>query len=67
MRIPLIYSPIEIKQWLTEEEYLPGKWCPARPCPFNFWSWQWIRYRFSVIWKVWIGKYDLLNWEMDKH
>ena len=66
MKIPLVYSPKEIKQWATDEEYKPGKWAPSRPCPFNYWNLEWIRYRLRVIWKVWIGDYDLLNWDGDK-
>lgn len=62
MRIPLVYSASEIVTWHISEEYAPGKWRPARPCGFNYWNIEWIKYRFRILWKVFIGKYDVINW-----
>ena len=62
MRIPLVYSPTDICEWTVSEEYKNGKWRPARCVGFNYWSWEWIKYRFRILWNVWIGKYDVLNW-----
>jgi len=62
MRIPLIYSASEIATWHISEEYSPGKWRPARCCGFNYWTYQWIKYRFRILYYVFIGKYDVLDW-----
>jgi hypothetical protein len=60
MRIPLVYQASEIVNWHVAEEYEPGKWRPARCC--GFWNLQHIRQQFKVAWRVFIGKYDALNW-----
>lgn len=62
MRIPLVYSAKEIANWHLDEEYIPGKWRPARCCGFNYWNVEWIKYRFRILWRVWKGEYDLINW-----
>jgi len=65
MRHPDVYSPTEIKQWATDEEYKPGKWAPSRPLPYSFsfsQSWRSIKIAFKVL----IGKYDALNWDGDR-
>jgi len=63
MRIPLVYTASEIATWHVSEEYLPGKWQPARPCGFNYWTWEWIKYRFRICWRVFKGDLDVLNWQ----
>ena len=62
MRIPLVYSASAIVNWHCSEEYAPGKWRPARCCGFNYWTPSWIKYRFRILWKVFIGRYDVINW-----
>jgi hypothetical protein len=62
MRIPLIYTPYDILHWTVIEEYEPNKWRPTRVCGFNYWSVEWIKYRFRILWGVFIGKYDVLYW-----
>ena len=58
-RTPLVYTPTEIKTWHVEEEYLPGKWRPARPCGFR--GVKYFAMRVRIAWSVFIGKYDALN------
>ena len=60
-RTPLVYTPTEIKTWHVEEEYLPGKWRPARPCGFR--GVKYFAMRVRIAWSVFIGKYDALNWQ----
>ena len=63
-RTPLVYSPTEIKQWDGDEEYAPGKWAPARPCGFS--GLQYFKMRCRIAWRVFVGKYDALNWNGDR-
>jgi hypothetical protein len=65
MRHSDTYSPIEIKQWSVDEEYAPGKWAPARPCPYEFSFGQLLR-SFRIAWHVLVGRYDALNWNADR-
>lgn len=61
-RVPLVYSASEIVNWHVSEQYEPGKWRPARCCGFNTLSWDHIRMRFRLAWRVFLGQYDCLNW-----
>lgn len=65
MRHTDVYSAIEIKQWTTSEEHKPGKWSPARPCPYGF-SFYLLWRSIKIAFKVLIGKYDALNWDGDE-
>ncbi len=60
MRVPLVYGAAEIVNWHIAEEYEPGKWRPARCCPF--FGWRHWRMRLRIVWAVFTGKYDALNW-----
>lgn len=65
MRHTEVYSAVEIREWLIDEEYKPGKWAPARPIPYSFQFpllWRSIKIAFKVL----IGRYDALNWEGDR-
>lgn len=64
MRIPVVYTPTEVKEWHVEEEYEKGKHRLARPCGFaaNF-SWAIWKMRLKITWRVFTGKYDALNWQ----
>jgi hypothetical protein len=62
MRVPLVYSPKEIKEWDVIEEFYPGWWRPVRPCGFSG-----LRYtimRLKATWKVFTGQCDVLNWNL---
>ncbi len=59
MRNPTVYRASEIATWHVSEEYEPGKWRPARPCPWYGHRW---RYRLRLAWWVFTGKCDALNW-----
>jgi hypothetical protein len=40
-----------------QQEYEPGKWCPARPIGYpSFW------YRIKAAWLVFTGKADAILW-----
>jgi hypothetical protein len=64
MRVPLVYTTSEVVQWPVSEEYEPGKWRPARPCAFcGRMSWDHFKMRVRTTWRVFIGRYDALNWQ----
>jgi len=60
MRQPIIYTAETIKNWDIDKNTVSGKWIPARPYGHNLFS---LFYRFKLIFLVFIGKYDVLNWE----
>jgi len=65
MRQPLIYGPLELRQWPVDEEYAPGFWRPSRPCAFDGeWAWERALVRLKIAWDVFTGKYDALNWNL---
>ena len=63
MRVPLVYTPTEIVKWPVSEECSLGLWRPARPCGFSFLSWDCLKMRLRITWRVFTGKYDALNWQ----
>ena len=64
MRSPSRYTASEIATWHVSEEYEPGRWRPARPCPiYRPWvSWEGWRIRFIFAWRVFTGRCDILDW-----
>lgn len=64
MRSPSVHTAQEIAGYPTSEEYAPGKWRPARPCPFYYGalSWEGWRKRFILAWRVFTGRCDVLSW-----
>jgi len=64
MRVPQVFSATAIKNWHIEEEYEPGKWRFSRPCGFfTWWKYSHWRMRVLIAWKVFIGRYDAVNWQ----
>lgn len=59
IRTPVCYSASEIATWHVSEEYEPGKWRPARCCPFFNLD---LMVRLRLAWRVFIGKNDALRW-----
>jgi hypothetical protein len=59
-RAPDTFSAKELKEWPTMEEYLPGRWRPARNMPYS--SFQLIR-RLKIAWDVFRGKKDAVYWD----
>ena len=59
-RAPDTFSATELRHWDVDEEYAPGKWRPARCCPFT--SFQLIR-RIKIAWDVFKGKKDTVYWD----
>jgi len=60
MRNTNIYTPSQIKKWDVDTQNEKGKWVPARPLPFYGFR---ILEKLKIIWKVLIGRYDVLDWE----
>lgn len=60
MRNPNIYTVIEIKKWDVLEDRGSGNYFPARPLPF--YGIRLIK-NLKLTWLVFIGKYDVLDWE----
>lgn len=60
MRNPSIYTAEAIRKWDDDTETKNGKWIPARPL-----GWQGIRlfHNIKLAFLVFIGKYDVLDWE----
>lgn len=59
MRNPQVFSATEIATWHVSEEYEPGKWRPARPCP---WFGFRLKERLRIAWRVFTGEWDALRW-----
>jgi hypothetical protein len=59
MRNPTVFTAAEIANWHIAEEYEPGKWRPARCCPFYGLR---IKERLKAAWKVFTGEWDALTW-----
>lgn len=64
MRMPAYYTAKEVATWHVSEEYEPGRWRPARPCPFHFGALDWSGWRIRIIlaWRVFVGRCDALSW-----
>ena len=66
MRQPQVFSATEISNWRYCVKDKDGRYVPFRPCQFNNpFDWSMIRMRLFCAWKVFIGRYDALNWEGD--
>ena len=61
MRVPLVYTALELRQWHVDEKTESGQWIPARPCPFYGVGYMMMRLR--ITWRVFIGRYDAMNWQ----
>ena len=55
----MIYTAKEIQEWDTVANYDKKNWTPCRPIQLSLR----IRARAKVAWKVFIGKYDALDWQ----
>ena len=62
-RCPSIYTPLELTQWQTGEEYETGRYRPSRP--MGFVGIGFMKRRLSISWRVFTGRYDALDWEGD--
>lgn len=64
MRMPSIYTALEIQKY-PNSVFIDDRrgYIPARPIGFNCYTIGWFRRRFKLAWKVFIGTYDVLNWE----
>lgn len=58
-RNPMLYTAREVANWHVAEEFVPGKWRPARPCPIYGWR---FRERLRLAWWVFTGRCDALWW-----
>ena len=55
------YTAASIQEWeTTTYSENQGQWVPARPVNFQFLS---LRQRLILAWQVFIGKYDVLDWQ----
>lgn len=54
------YTADQIKNWDTAVETNHHEWIPARPENHKN---EGIRYRLRLAWRVFIGEYDVLDWE----
>ena len=61
MRTPQVFTASEIANWHVSEEVEPLKWRPARPC--GFYGFRHSITRIRIAWRVFVGKYDALNWQ----
>lgn len=61
MDLPNKYSPSDLQTWdVTKEDPKTGEWVPSRPiCYFGLSLMK----RLKLTWGVFIGKYDVLDWE----
>ena len=60
MKTPTIHTPSELQYWPVGEEYEPGHYRPARCL-----SWESSVFhprRWKIAWRVFIGRYDALDW-----
>lgn len=60
MRHPDIYTAKFIQEWGVRESVNGGPWIPSRPIPFQGWA---FRRRLRAAWRVFIGRYDALDWQ----
>ena len=63
MRTPTIHTPTELQDWSNGEEY-EGGYRPARCL-----GWELSVFhprRWKIAWRVFIGRYDALDWEAAK-
>jgi hypothetical protein len=63
MRNPEIYTTKELQNWSFTEQSKSGNYILSRPLPFYG-----IRlfHNLKIAWKVFIGRYDALDWKEDK-
>ena len=63
MRLPDKHKVSEIKGWSVSRETKSGCWIPARPLAC---SWLGLRRRLFLVWGVFTGRYDVLDWEEER-
>lgn len=59
MRQPGVYTPYEMQNWPTSEEFAPGVYRASRPLNY-MWS---FRPSLYVAWQVFLGRWDALKWD----
>ncbi len=62
MQTPKIYKARDLENWDTHCQKLNGPWLPARPLSLSTLSLFW---RFKLAYKVFVGRFDALDWEED--
>lgn len=61
MRQPDVYTPTSLTKLVAEtQQERNGRWLPVRP--EGLWGYSWRR-RLQAAWRVFIGRYDVIDWD----